>query len=78
MREAVIADPAEHTLETSTTEGEISEVPDTGDLVEPEHLTTASKLQMLRATFGEEDWMRAQAGDQLNQLLGLEVKFNHL
>ena len=70
----MIAEPTDHDLETTATEGETSEVPDSGDATEKEHLTTATKLQMLRETFGEEDWMRAQAGDQLHQLLGLEIK----
>ena len=46
----MIAEPTDHDLETTATEGEDSE-----DATEKEHLPTATKLQMLRETFGKED-----------------------
>ena len=58
-----------------TTEGEMSEVPDLERVNQGVEDTALrlSEVHQLRRTFGEEDWMRAQAGDQLHQLLGLEV-----
>ena len=35
-----------------------------------QHLTTKQQLEELRRTFGQENWLHSQAGDQVRQLLG--------
>lgn len=39
-------------------------------VVDEEHLATKQRLEELRRTFGQEDWLHSQAGDQVRQLLG--------
>lgn len=41
-------------------------------LHEGEHLTTKQRLEELRRTFGQENWLHSQAGNQVRQLLGWE------
>lgn len=37
-----------------------------------EHLATKQQLEELRRTFGQDNWLHSQAGDQVRQLLGWE------
>ena len=63
MREAEIVDAGLHPPSV-----ELDLTPQ--NLGDDEHLATKQRLEELRKTFGQDNWLHSQAGDQVRQLLG--------
>lgn len=77
MREVEISEYAEPVTTTESPNPSLkaemvkSASPDlTKPVVDPEHLTTKQRVEELRRTFGQENWLTSQAGNEVRLLLG--------